>query len=131
MSQVTFDYPHIEYAQDLFKIITSNYESFDWTGFDWDWKKNWLAVIDCLHEYQKKFRVLPINIVYYEKSSDSNDPEFDALYYEPRLHSYVSIDWEWILNQFDFQTPLDVLSLINDLIDRANEIKSFYQIKPA
>lgn len=132
MSKVSFDYPHIEYAQDLFNMITKNYEKFDWTWLDWDWKKNWLATIECLQEYERELRTLPIILVYYNKTSDSNDDYFDALYYEPRLHTYVSCgELDGSDNRFDYQTPLDVLSLLDDLIARAEEIKSFYQIKPA
>jgi hypothetical protein len=32
---------------------------------------------------------------------------------------------------FDFASPLDVLAVLDDLEERAQEFKSFYQIKPA
>ena len=133
MSEVKFNYEHIEYAQELFNIVAKHFDWFDWTWVEWDWKKNWLATMKCIREYERELRTFPVEIVYYEQSSDCDwaDWYFDVRYYEPRLHTYVSCwEVEWIDNHFDYMTPLDVLSLLNDLIDRRKEMASIYIIKP-
>ena len=52
--------------------------------------------------------------------------------YDNRLKTYVDLfPDDWIENQFDFISPLDVISTLDELQARAMEFKSFYYIKVA
>lgn len=52
--------------------------------------------------------------------------------YDDRLSTYVDLNpVEWIEHMFDFESPLDVLALLDDFEQRSQEFKSLYIIKTA
>ena len=129
MSKVTFDYPHLNNAQKIFKCIQKHYSDFDWSWPDSDRAKNFSAVqkliIDKDLEDNFDFRLWIIE--------DEDWERIRSLYtYDYRIHSYVDLNpVEGIEQWFDFGSPLDVLALLDDFEERASEFKVFYQIKEA
>lgn len=128
MWQVTFDYPHLDNAQEIFKCIQKNYDKFDWLGADSDRAKNFQATQYVLNTDEDLF-----GCDFRLRTVETEDGErVRSLYtYDIRMHTYVDLNpSEWIEHMFDFGSPLDVLNLLDDFEERASEFKSFYFIKP-
>lgn len=129
MSKLTFEYPHLDNAQRIFKCIQKHYNEFDWRWPDADRAKNFLAVQRLIVDKEVE-DLFDIRLWIVE---DEDGERIRSLYtYDERMSTYVDLNpVEWIEQWFDFGSPLDVLNLLDDFQERASEFKTFYQIKPA
>lgn len=129
MSKLTLDYPHLADAELIFKVIKKYFDDFDWWWADADRAKNFKAVQKVITDkdledvFDIRLRIVDMEDGYRIRS---------CFTYDHRLKTYVDLfPDDWIENQFDFISPLDVLSILDELQARAMEFKSFYQIKVA
>ena len=129
MSKLTLDYPHLEDAQGLYNSIVHRYEKFDWNWPDADRAVNFKALQEVINHDENMYS-LSIRL----RTVETEDGYIvrSAYTYDDRISTYVDLNpSEWIEQMFDFASPLDVLAVLDDLEERAQEFKSFYQIKPA
>lgn len=127
MSKVTFEYPHLERAQEIMDTIHRYFDKFDWSWTDGDRDRNFKAVQKVL-SYDEDLFWLSIRLRTVE--TEDGDTVRSVYAFDPRLNTYIDLNpSEGIDNKFDFVSPLDVLSLLDELEEMAEEYKSFYQIK--
>lgn len=130
MSKVTFDYPHLENAQVIFKAIQSSYDKFDWNWPDADRAKNRRALQEVMSKPDVRNQ-LSNTIRLFEIKGETGESSCTFYYREERLSTFVDLYPDWIEQVFDFGSPLDVLSILDEAMWRAEEMKTFYQIKAA
>lgn len=128
MSKVTFDYPHLEDAQSIFETIQSNYDKFDWSWPDADWKHNQKALQEVMSNPDVRNQ-LSNTIRLFEVKTETWEVSCTFFFREERLHTFVDLYPEWVEQMFDFAGPMDVLDVLDYAMQRAEEIKNFYQIK--
>lgn len=129
MSKLTLDYPHLENAQRLYYSIVDRYENFDRGWPDADRARNFKALQEVINRDENMYR-LSIRL----RTVETEDGEMvRSIYtYDDRLSTYVDLNpVEWIEQMFDFESPLDVLALLDDFEQRSQEFKSLYIIKTA
>lgn len=126
MSKIEFTYEHLDNAQQILDSINANKNQFDW-GIDWDWKKNILAIQRILSDVFYG-ETPPFYISYHTLNGD--DYFAWLQYYDTRMHCMIEAKEE-IETDFEFDSPLDVLSLLDEYASYVNEVKAFYQIKVA
>ena len=129
MSKLTLDYPHLENAQRLYCSIVDRYENFDRSWPDADRARNFKALQEVINRDENMYR-LSIRL----RTVETEDGErVRSIYtYDDRLSTYVDLNpVEWIEHMFDFESPLDVLALLDDFEQRSQEFKSLYIIKTA
>lgn len=130
MSNVIFTYPHLENAQKIFEAIQRDYDKFDWSWLGWDWEKNCKATQlvmtdpDVRDQFEANIRLFKITWENWESS-------YSFFYREDRMKTFIDLYPDGCENYFDFSFPLDVINLFDDVVWRAEEMKSFYQIKIA
>lgn len=130
MSKVEFDFPHLENAQVIFKAIQSNYDKFDWNWPDADRAKNRRALQEVMSKPDVRNQ-LSNTIRLFEIKGETGESSCTFYYREERLSTFVDLYPDWIEQVFDFWSPLDVLNVLDEAIWRAEEMKTFYQIKAA
>ena len=129
MSKVILDYPHLEDAQWLYNSIVNRYEKFDWRWPDADWSTNFKALQEVINHDENMYS---LSIRLWTVTVEDWSEVKSAYFYDDRISTYVDLNpHDWIDNVFDFESPLDALAVLDDLEARAQEFKSFYQIKPA
>lgn len=130
MSKVTFDYPHLDKAQEVLECIKKHYNEFDWSWPDADRARNFKAMQRVIIDNELSDEIFDFRIMIVE--NEDWDKIRSLFTYDNRINSYVDISPdEWIEQWFDFWSPLDVLNLMDDFNERAAEFKTFYQIKEA
>lgn len=128
MWQVTFDYPHLNRADEIYKRICYNFEKFDWLWPDADRAKNFKALQYVLNTEEDLFW---LDFRLRTVETENGERVRSVYTYDIRLHTYVDLNpSEWVENRFDFATPLDAMDLLEDFAERASEFKTFYSIKP-
>lgn len=130
MSKVEFDFPHLENAQSIFKVIQSNSDKFDWKWPDADRAKNRRALQEVMNKSDVRDQ-LSNTIRLFEVKTESWEVTCTFYYREERLHTFVDLYPDWIEQVFDFAGPMDILDVLDSTMQRAEEMKTFYQIKVA
>lgn len=130
MSKVEFDFPHLENAQSIFKVIQSNYDKFDWNWPDADWAHNRRALQEVMSKPDVRNQ-LSNTIRLFEIKGETGESSCTFCYREERLHTFVDLYPDWIEQVFDFAGPMDILDVLDSTMQRVEEMKSFYQIKAA
>lgn len=129
MWQVTFEYPCLERADEIYRRICSNFEKFDRHWPDADRAKNFQALQYVLNTEEDLFW---LDFRLWTVETEDGERVRSLYTYDERMHTYVDLNpSEWVENRFDFSTPLDAMDLLEDFAERASEFKSFYQIKTA
>lgn len=130
MSKVTFNFPHLENAQSIFNVIQSNSDKFDWKWPDADRAKNRRALQEVMNKTDVRDQ-LSNTIRLFEVKTESWEVTCTFYYREERLHTFVDLYPDWIEQVFDFAGPMDILDVLDSTMQRAEEMKTFYQIKVA
>lgn len=128
MSKVTFDFPHLENAQSIFKAIQNNYDKFDWKWPDADWAQNWRALQEVMNIPEIRDQ-LSDTIRLFEIKTESGEVTCSFYYREDRMKTFVDLYPDGIEQVFDFAGPMDILDVLDSTMQRVEEMKSFYQIK--
>lgn len=133
MGCVSIEYEHLENPQEILDMIKKHYNDFDWAWAEADWEKNFQATQkvwkDLMHENSDYWFLRLWTVL-----DEGHEWMLCAFYWEERMNSYIDIcfwEWEWIEHIFDFGCPYDVLAVLNELMWRAKEVQTFYQIKVA
>ena len=131
MWQLIFDYSGLESPEKIYNIIRKHSDEFDWSWPDADRARNFNALQKVI--YEEVELKTQLNVHLWKITLESGETVRSVFYYDNRLCSYVDLYPENIgaENYFDFQSPVDVLNVLNEFELKALEMLKFYQIKTA
>mgnify|MGYP006988831066 CR=1 FL=1 len=120
MSMITFNYANLENAENILNSTRKYYDDFDrWENGDWE--KNCNAIMKVIQDN------LDLNIRVF-KMSDGEESRFSLFCNHKKLHTRVELK-EDVCDQCEFNTPLDVLRLLDDWSWDAERFYNLYIIK--
>lgn len=117
------EYKNIENIKQVLDLINSNYDKFDWNGADWDWCQNCKAFKGICETMWYPF--------YIEwKQDDERGNRFQLttthrFRLDYNYYHYTVVMWDDFECRCDFESPIDILRLIDDIFYEVNKLNDY------